>query len=102
MRAMTEAVKGLEEYAKTQVQPEYVYAVLLDYEKLLQAFKRTGDRYNDKLERQKEELRFKVLEAERSEIRRMYETGEINADQEKELRRFANHIESIVLYEHNE
>ncbi len=102
MRAMAEAVKGLEEYAKTQGQPEYVYTVLLDYEKLLQAFKRTGDRYNDKLERQKEELRFKVLDAERAEIRRMYETGEINADQEKELRRFANHIESIVLYEHNE
>lgn len=102
MRAMAEAVTGLEEYAKTQGQPEYVYAVLLDYEKLLKGFKRTGDRYNDKLERQKEELRFKVLDAERSEIRRMYETGEINADQEKELRRFANYIESIVLYEHNE
>ncbi len=102
MKAMAEAVTGLEEYAKAQEQPEYVYAVLLDYEKMLQAFKRTGGRYNDKLERQKEELRFKVLDAERSEIRRMYETGEINADQEKELRRFANHIESIVLYEHNE
>lgn len=102
MRAMAEAVKGLEEYAKTQEQPEYVYTVLLDYEKMLQAFKRTGDRYNDKLERQKEELRFKVLDAERSEIRRMYETGEINPVQEKELRRFANHIESIILYEHNE
>lgn len=50
LRAMAEAVKGLEEYAKTQGQPEYVYAVLLDYEKLLQAFKGTGDRYNDKLE----------------------------------------------------
>jgi Na+/H+ antiporter len=102
MRAMAEAVKGLEEYAKTQEQPEYVYTVLLDYEKMLQAFKRTGDRYNDRLERQKEELRFKVLDAERSEIRRMYEAGEINAVQEKELRRFANHIESIILYEHNE
>ncbi len=102
MRAMDAAIAGLEEYAKTQEQPEYVYAVLLDYEKMLQIFKRTGHRYNDKLEEQKEELRFKVLDAERSEIRRMYEAGEINSHQEKELRRFTNYIESIVLYEHNE
>lgn len=100
--AMRAAVAGLAEYAKTQEQPEYVYAVLLDYEKMLQRFNRTGDRYNDKLEVQKEELRFKVLDAERSEVRRMYEAGEITSDQEKELRRFTNYIESIILYEHNE
>lgn len=102
MRAMSEAVTGLAEYAKTQEHPEYVYAVLLDYEKMLQSFKRTRDRYNDRFEEQKEELRFKVLDAERFEIRRMYENGEINASQEKELRRFTNYIESIVLYEHSE
>lgn len=102
MRAMSEAVMGLAEYAKTQEHPEYVYAVLLDYEKMLQSFKRTRDRYNDRFEEQKEELRFKVLDAERFEIRRMYENGEINVSQEKELRRFTNYIESIVLYEHSE
>ncbi len=102
MRAMGAAISGLEEYAKTQEQPEYVYAVLLDYEKMLQKLKHTGDLYNDRLEEIKEELRFKVIDAERSEIHRMYEDGEINADQEKELRRFINYIESIVLYEHNE
>ncbi|AFQ43780.1 Na+/H+ antiporter [Desulfosporosinus meridiei] len=99
--AMRAAVEGLTEYAKTQEQPEYVYAVLLDYEKMLQRFKRTG-RDNDRFEVQKEELRFKVLDAERSEMRRMYEAGEITSVQEKELRRFTNYIESIVLYEHNE
>ncbi|SDG61887.1 Na+/H+ antiporter [Desulfosporosinus hippei] len=99
--AMRAAVEGLAEYAKTQEQPEYVYAVLLDYEKMLQRFKRT-DRDNDRFEVQKEELRFKVLDAERSEMRRMYEAGEITAAQEKELRRFTNYIESILLYEHNE
>lgn len=102
MKAMGSAVTGLEEYARTQEQPEYVYAVLLDYEKILQGFKRTGDRYHDGLEEQKEELRLKVLDAERSEIHRMYEAGEINLNQEKELRRFTNYIESIVLYEHSE
>lgn len=102
VRAMKEAAAGLAEHVKAQEQPEYIYAVLLDYEKMLQRFKRTGDRYNERIEAQKEELRLKVLDAERSEIRRMYETGEINAEQEKELRRFTNYIESIVLYEHNE
>ncbi len=102
MRAMGATITGLEEYAKTQEHPEYVYAVLLEYEKMLQRLKRTDDRYYDRLEEQKEELRFKILDAERSEIRRMYEDGEINANQEKELRRFTNYIESIVLYEHNE
>jgi CPA1 family monovalent cation:H+ antiporter len=83
IRAMGAAISGLEEYAKTQEQPEYVYAVLLDYEKMLQKLKHTGDLYNDRLEEIKEELRFKVIDAERSEIHRMYEDGEINADQEK-------------------
>lgn len=68
----------------------------------IQRFNRTGGRYNDRLEVQKEELRFKVLDAERSEMRRMYEAGEITSAQEKELRRFTNYIESIVLYDHNE
>lgn len=102
IKAISVAIKGLEEYAKTQEQPEYVYAVLLDYEKILQRLKHTGESYNESLESKKEELRFEVMDAERSEIRRMYEDGEINAEQEKELRRFTNYIESIVLYEHNE
>jgi CPA1 family monovalent cation:H+ antiporter len=102
MRAMEEAVAGLGEYTKTQEQPEYIYAVLLDYEKMLQRFKRRDDWDNDSVEEQMEELRLKVLDAERSEVRRMYEAGEISADQEKELRRFTNYIESIVLYEYNE
>jgi len=102
IKAISAAITGLEEYAKTQEQPEYVYVVLLEYEKILQRLKRANSRYYDRLEEQKEQLRFKVLDAERSEIRRMYEDGEITADQKKELRRFTNYIESIVLYEHNE
>ncbi|EPR10595.1 Na+/H+ antiporter [Ruminiclostridium papyrosolvens] len=102
INAISVAVTGLEEYAKTQEQPEYVYAVLLDYEKMLQRLKYTGESYNESLENQKEELRFEVMDSVRSEIHSMYEDGEINADQEKNLRRFTNYIESIVLYEHNE
>lgn len=102
VKSMEAAVAGLSEHVKTQEQQEYIYAVLLDYEKMLQRFKGPRDRYSDRLEAQKEELRLKVLDAERSEIHRMYEAGEIKAEQEKELRRFTNYIESIVLYEHND
>ena len=101
MKTQKSAVAELEEYAKTQEQPEYVYAVILEYEKLITRFKRIGNRYNDKFEEQKEELRLFVMDAERAEIRRMYENGEVNKDQEKELRRFINNIESILLYEYS-
>lgn len=43
-----------------------------------------------------------VLDAERTEISRMYEAGEISLAQDKELRRFTNYIESIILYKYNE
>ena len=102
IKAVEAAVLGLEEYVKTQEQPEAIYAVILDYEKMLQRFKFANDRNYGKFEEQMEALRLKVLDAERLELRRMYEAGEISAEQEKELRRFTNYIESIVLYEHYE
>lgn len=102
IKVMQAAITGLEEYAMTHEQPEYVYAVILDYEKMIMRVKRTGDRNNERLEEQKEELRLKVMDAERSEIRSMYEAGEISKAGEKKLRRFTNHIESLHLYEHNE
>jgi len=102
IKAINEAISGLEEHARAQEQPEYTYAVILEYERILQRLKNTNDRDNKKLEEQMDELRLKVLDAERSELRRMYEAGEITASQEKELRRFTNYIESVVLYEHYE
>ncbi len=102
IKAMHASIAGLEEYSKTQEQPEYAYMVILEYENILKRYKRTEGRDNESFEAQKEELRFKVLDAERSEIRRMYEAGEISTAQEKDLRRFTNYIESIVLYEYNE
>ncbi|QOX65704.1 Na+/H+ antiporter [Anoxybacterium hadale] len=101
-RAMEAAVSGLKEHVEAQGQSDYIYAVILEYEKILPRFKRNNDRDHEKLEGQMEELRLKVLDAERSELHRMYEVGEISADQEKKLRRFTNYIESIVLYEHYE
>ncbi|MFT4144039.1 MAG: Na+/H+ antiporter [Mobilitalea sp.] len=102
LKAMDAAIVGLEEYAKIHEQPEYIYSVLLDYEKMRKRFKRSANRVNERCEEQKEELRLKVLDTERAEIHRMYESGDINLAQEKELRRFVNYIEGIVLYEYNE
>lgn len=102
IKAMKTAITELEEHAKSQEQPEYIYAVILEYEKLFTRFKRIGNRYNEEIEELKEELRLKVMDVERAEIRRMYEDGEINKEQEKELRRFINNIESILLYEYSD
>lgn len=105
-KSMRAAVAELEEYLKTQEEPEYVYAVILDYESMLKRVARTKGRKNEAAEEQKseqkEELRLKVLDAERSEIHRMYEAGEISIAQDRELRRFTNYIESIILYERSE
>ena len=101
-KSMYAAVEELEEYSKTLEQPEYIYAVILVYEKMLKRFRRPENRYNEGFEEQKEELRLMVLDAERTEISRMYEAGEISLAQDKELRRFTNYIESIILYEYNE
>lgn len=53
-------------------------------------------------EGQKESLRLKVLDAERFEIHKVYEAGDISITQDKELRRFTNQIESVILYEYSE
>lgn len=50
----------------------------------------------------KEELRIKAMDLERYEIRKMYESGEITREQSKELRRYINYIESVILYKHVE
>lgn len=102
LKAMYAAVEELEEYTKTLEQPEYIYAVILSYENMLKRLRRSENHYNEDFVEQKEELRLKVLDAERTEISRMYEAGEISLAQDKELRRFTNYIESIILYEYNE
>jgi CPA1 family monovalent cation:H+ antiporter len=92
INAMYAAVSELEEYAKTLEQPDYVYAVILTYKRMLKRFNRPENHNTEELEEQKEELRLSVLDAERTEIRRMYEAGEISVAQDKELRRFINYI----------
>ncbi|KYH28698.1 MULTISPECIES: hypothetical protein [Clostridium] len=66
---------------------------------MINKLKSANLQYNDKKEEQKEELRIKVIDFERCQIRAMYELGEISNKQAKELRRFINYIESVTLYE---
>ena len=54
------------------------------------------------MEEQKEELRIKVMDIERSEIHRMYQAGEISREQATELRRYVNSLESVILYKRAE
>lgn len=104
LKALQKAVEKLEEYARqTEMERlEAVNIVITDYKRLIERLKRTTVSYNEKSEEQKEELRIKVMDIERSEIHRMYEAGDINKEQAKELRRFINYIESVTLYEHVE
>jgi monovalent cation/hydrogen antiporter len=102
LKALEAALNSLEKYAKENERAELVSIVILDYKRMINVLKTPTAEFNEKREEQKEELRLKVMDIERAQIRSMYETGEINRDQAKELRRFINYNESITLYEHVE
>ncbi|MDW8800777.1 Na+/H+ antiporter [Clostridium sp. A1-XYC3] len=98
LKAFEAALKYLEEYRREQEKSDIVYAVILDYRRMINRLKRRNTAYNEKSEEQKEELRIKIMDMERSEIHRMYEAGEINRENAKELRRYVNYIESVILH----
>ncbi|KMT21969.1 Na+/H+ antiporter [Clostridium cylindrosporum] len=102
VKVLYKVLRRLAEYAKEYERPEIVLSVILDYRKMVNRLKRSTTSYNQEIEVQKEELRIKVIDVERSEIHRMYELGEISREQVKELRRVINYIESVTLYEHVE
>ncbi|TDL73570.1 Na+/H+ antiporter [Rhodococcus qingshengii] len=102
LKALEAALDSLEKYAKENERAELVSIVILDYKRMINVLKTPTAEFNEKREEKKEELRLKVMDIERAQIRSMYETGEINRDQAKELRRFINYNESITLYEHVE
>ncbi len=102
LHAMQAALEYLGEYAKGHEKSDITYAVSLDYKRMISRLKRPTEIFNEKNEEQKEELRIKVMDTERSEIHSMYEAGEINREQANELRRYINHIESVILYKPEE
>lgn len=101
LKASQAALEYLEAHAKEHEKASIVYTVILDYKQLIDRL-HGPTQFNEEVEAQKEELRIRVMDAERAEIHRMYEDGEISNEQAKDLRRMINSIESVSLYEHTE
>ncbi|WP_066073879.1 Na+/H+ antiporter [Neobacillus soli] len=102
LKSLQAALESLEGLAKEHKRADIVYAVISDYKRMISRLKRPTARYNEKSDEQKEELRLKVMDLERSEIHKMYESGDIDREQARELRRFINYIENVTLHEHVE
>ena len=102
LKALQAALKHLEEQALEHERPDIVGTVIVEYKRIIDQLKRPAVQYNEEREEQKEELRIKVMDIERSEIHEMYKSGEINNEQAKELRRFINYVESVTLYKYIE
>ena len=102
LKALQAALKHLEEQALEHERPDIVGTVTVEYKRIIDQLKRPAVQYNEEREEQKEELRIKVMDIERSEIHEMYKSGEINNEQAKELRRFINYVESVTLYKYIE
>ncbi len=97
LKALQAALVHLEQYSKEHEGSDIVYAVIMEYKALINRLGRPNERYSEKNEELKEELRIKVMDKERAEISEMYKSGEITKEQVKELRRYINYIESVVL-----
>ena len=96
------ALHFLKEERKTvdpRKRPLYVI-VIYEYEKAYEKLRKVVTIDSAREEELREELHLQVMEVQRSEIHHMYEEGKISREQEKELRRFVNYIESVSLYEY--
>ncbi|WP_068782857.1 Na+/H+ antiporter [Paenibacillus phocaensis] len=102
IQALQAALEHLQGLKKGNESDNLVQFVILDYKRVIARLKGNEDPFNEKTEAQKEELRLLVMDAERAEISRMFENGDISREQARELRRTINQIESLTLYEHEE
>ncbi len=102
IKAAQSAIGVLKEYSKNHDESDIVQVVIFDYKSMINRLKGATAKYNENSMEQKEELRIKAMDTERSQIRYMYESGEINREESNELRRYLNYIESAVLYKHVE
>ncbi len=96
------ALHFLKEERKTvdpRKRPLYVI-VIYEYEKAYEKLRKVVTIDSAREEELREELHLQVMEVQRGEIHHMYEEGKISREQEKELRRFVNYIESVSLYEY--
>ncbi|OPJ62790.1 Na+/H+ antiporter [Clostridium chromiireducens] len=102
LKSFQAAIESLEEYLKSHDESDAVQNVILYYRTMMNRFKGNRATYNGESIKQKEELRIKAMDIERSEVRKMYESGEITREESNELRRYINYIESAFLYKHVE
>lgn len=102
LKALQATYDFLESYAEENDQAHMVYLVMQDYKRMIEQLEKPVRQSSEEKKQQIEELRMKVIDVERSEIIKMYEAGEITKEQSKELRRFVNNIESVILYEYAE
>ncbi|WP_299514597.1 Na+/H+ antiporter [uncultured Rummeliibacillus sp.] len=100
--AYEHALEFLREQAKLAPNPEIYYMIAFEYERAISLINKEVTTISNKHEELKNELRTVITETERAEIHRMYEAGEISKEEERDLRRFVNYIESVNLYEHVE
>ncbi|QOV09460.1 Na+/H+ antiporter [Viridibacillus arvi] len=99
MRALGAGIDALEQHAKSEENPDLANSIIYEYRKIMDRMKQSVTQNSERRDEIKEELRALLIETERLEIQKMYEAGEIERAEEKELRRFVNYIESISLYE---
>ena len=102
LQALQATYDYLEKYAREHDQANVVYPVMMNYKRMMERLEKPARQSTEEKKQQKEDLRMKVMDIERAEISRMFEAGEITREQAKELRRFVNNIESVVLYEYVE
>lgn len=102
LNSMKSALSYLEQWKETGEQKQLVQSVILEYRRMVDRWEKPTASFNEKLQEQIEELRLGIVDQQRAIIQQMYEKGEMNREQAKELRRFVHYIESVTLYEYEE
>jgi len=100
--SMKSAISYLEKWKESAEKKQLVETVILEYRRMVDRWEKPTASFNEKLQEQIEELRLGIVDQQRATIQKMYEKGEMNREQAKELRRFVNYIESATLYEYEE
>lgn len=102
LNSMKSVISYLEKGKESSEQKQQIQVVILEYQRMVDRWEKPSEAFNEKMQEQKEELRLHIVDQQRASIQQMYEKGELNREQAKDLRRFINYIESATLYEYEE
>ncbi len=80
-----------------KVNKTIAYHLIVEYRNKIERIKRYGEDYAEEYDQQLQELRLKALNAERTDIQKMFEHGDISRELAIQLRRFVNYTESSVI-----